>query len=125
MNRSLTDNVIVIQKNGTALTTTLFLPNLSLNLLPFLYLEPPPDVFFDSLEDAVLAANRWAEYRGYAMIIGRSNQRKDSSITRVKATCDRYGPSRSSVPSADKLRKNRGSIKTECKMHALIQEEKG
>jgi hypothetical protein len=38
MNRSLTDNVIVIQKNGTALTTTLFLPNLSLNLLPFLHL---------------------------------------------------------------------------------------
>ena len=59
------------------------------------------------------------------MIIGRSNQRKDGSTTRVKATCDRYGPSRSSVPSADKLRKNRGSIKTECKMHALIQEEKG
>jgi hypothetical protein len=54
------------------------------------------------------------------MIIGRSNQRKDGSITRVKTTCDRYGLSKSSIPSADKLRKNRDSIKTEYKMHALI-----
>jgi hypothetical protein len=88
-------------------------------------LLPPPNGLFDSPDEAIRIANLWAADRGYAMVKGRTVSRKDGSLQKVWATCDRYGKPRVSILTVDKLRPNRGSIKIDCKMHAFIVEDGG
>jgi hypothetical protein len=100
--------------------------NDDLSLLPFFEpLLPLPNGFFDFPDEAIRTANLWAADRGYVMIKGRIISRKDDSLQKIWATCDRYSKPRVFILIVDKLRPNRGSIKIDCKMHAFIVENGG
>ena len=86
-------------------------------------LEPPPYGEYISCKEALTAANRWAEPRGYAMIRDRAKYRVQGDPTTIRKkwlVCDRYSKPNFTVDSDKRIRQDRSSVKTDCKMEATV-----
>jgi hypothetical protein len=86
---------------------------------------PPSNAQFNTVDDAVDAANQWAQHHGYALIIGRSKKRdSDGLIYKVWIRCDRAGKPTFIVNETDRQRPNRGLKRCECPMYATLIENR-
>src|SRR6266498_2830757 len=92
-------------------------------------LESPLYGEYISWKEALTAANRWAEPRGYAMIGDRVKYRVQGDLIIIRKKWliyDRYGKPNFTVNSDKRIRQDRGSVKIDCKMEATVtQVEKG
>src|SRR6266536_325898 len=86
-------------------------------------LEPPPYGEYISWKEALTAANRWAEPRGYAMTGDRAKYRVQGDPTTIRKKWliyDRHSKPNFTVDSDKRIRQDRDSVKTDCKIEATV-----
>ncbi len=82
----------------------------------------------NSADEVLKVVKRWVRDRGYVIVEDRAKYRvpKKSEISRKKwIICDRYGKFILRVIFFDRKRSDRGSVKTDCKMEAVVTDDGG
>jgi hypothetical protein len=81
--------------------------------IPF---EPPPThTYYKTVDQAIIAINKWAEPRGYVCVKGRTKKRAGGEgVYKVWVRCEQSRKFTKSKADKDKVRPNIGSKKREC-----------